>query len=107
MRFAHVDDLNIIAVVESLFQFSGRDLFHLVFGCGWRWWRDSAELFVIDQLFDGRIVAAHRAIGIFAQLQLAKAHPTSVETQHTVTHYVRRAESDRDSFGALKRAHAS
>src|SRR5713226_7265410 len=104
MRFAYVDDLNIIATVESLFQFSSRDFFHLVFGCGW-WLRcDSAELFVIDQLFDGRIVAAHRAIGILAQLQLAKAHSPRVEQQQTINHDVGRAEDDLNRFVGLNGA---
>src|SRR6266852_8027733 len=104
MRFAYVDDLNIIATVESLFQFSSRDFFHLVFGCGWWLWRYSAELFVIDQLFDGRMVAANRAIRIFAQLQLAKAHPPRIEQQQPVNHDVGRAEDDLERFRGLNGA---
>src|SRR6266850_2321103 len=60
MRLAHIDDLKVFAAVEPLLQFSSRDFFHLASGFRWLW-GDAAELFVIDQLFDGRSVAAFRA----------------------------------------------
>src|SRR5258708_31632016 len=104
MRLAYVDDLNVVATVESLFQFSRRDFFHSIFGCGWWLWRDSAKLLVIDQLFDGRIVAAHRAIGILAQLQLAKAHSPCVEQEQPVNHDAGRAENYLHRFTGLNGA---
>ena len=43
--------------------------------------RHAAELFVVDQLADRRMRAAHRAVGVLAQLQLAEAHAQRVVNQ--------------------------
>ena len=39
--------------------------------------RDAAELLVVDQLGDRRMIAADRAFGILAQLQLAERMPSA------------------------------
>src|SRR6266480_5766791 len=58
---AHVYHLNVVTAIEPAFEFSGADFFEL-------WWfhllpgRESTKLFIIDQLFDSRVLAAHGAI---------------------------------------------
>ena len=44
----------------------------------------TAELFVVDELGDGRMVAADRAFGIAPQLQFAELHSQRV-VQHQAT----------------------
>src|SRR6185503_10443106 len=66
--------------------------------------RDAAKLFVIYQLFDRWIIAAHRTIGILAQLQFTEAHAPRVEEQQPVHHDVRCTENNLDRFVRLNRA---
>ena len=67
-------------------------------------WRDAAELIVVDQLADRRVVAAHRALRIAPQLQLAEAHVPGVVEQQPADQRRAAAEQQLDRFGRLNRA---
>ena len=61
----------------------------------------AAELVVIDQFRDGRMVAAHRALGITAQLEFAEAHGQGV-IQHQAAHQrFADAQDQLHGFGGL------
>jgi hypothetical protein len=47
--------------------------------------RQTAELFVIDQFFDRRLVAAHRAVDIAAQFQGIDFHRRSATIRASLT----------------------
>ncbi len=80
---AHVENVEVVAAVEALFQ-----IFHLHFGCGHFGLgllaANSAELLIVNQLGDGRILSASRAIGILAQLEFAELHAERVDQQQAV-----------------------
>ena len=58
----------------------------------------TAELIVIDQLFNRRLVATHRAIGIAPQLQCIDLHRQGVKAQQPPDQTVTLAENDLDRF---------
>jgi len=63
-------DEQIVATVQARLQFAGVIFRYCTLESG-ALSRDAAEFLVIDELFMVRCSPAHRAIGIFAQLQLA------------------------------------
>src|SRR5207249_3848078 len=87
--------------VQPLLELDGRDLGRTV-GHGRKLRRggmNAAKLFVIDELRDGGMGAAHRAIGILSQLQLAKLHAKGIEDQESAD------ERLTDSQNQLDRLH--
>src|SRR4028119_1223080 len=75
VRLAHVENVDRLAVVELLLELFDRDLRHAVLlrdgvGLG-----DAAELLVVYELRDGRVLAADGAARVLAELHLAAARP--------------------------------
>ena len=103
MRLAHIDDLDAIAAIEPPLELAGRNLFKLRL-CRLLARRNAAELFIVDQLFDGCMLATDWAVRILAQFQLAKLHLPGIEQQQAVQEYFRRAENDLDRLVSLNRA---
>ena len=66
--------------------------------------RHAAELLVVDQLLDRRVGAAHRAIRILAQLQLAEAHLQRVVDHEAADQRLADAEDDLHRLGRLDHA---
>ena len=62
---------------------------------------DAAELVVVDQLGDGRMRAADRAVGILAQLQRAEVHAQRVDQQQAADQRLADAEDQLDDLGRL------
>src|SRR5258707_7077195 len=77
--FAHIQDEEIVAAVQTLLQFARRDFGNLQIALGLLFAADTAEFVVVDQLVNGAIRAAHRAAVIFAQFQFAEFHRQRVE----------------------------
>src|SRR5258705_6693039 len=77
VRLAHIEDEHVVACVEPLFQVD-RCRLPLVHWCSCSLrrglWPDAAELFVVNQLGHGRMRAAHGAVRILPELQLAETH---------------------------------
>ena len=65
---------------------------------------DAAELFVVNQLGDRRMRAAHRAVRILPQLQLAEAHPQRVVDQEAADQRLADAGDQLDRLGRLDHA---
>ena len=65
---------------------------------------EAAELLVVDQLRDRRVRAAHRAVGILAQLQLAEPHPQRVVDQEAANQRLANSGDQLDGFGRLDHA---
>ena len=63
MRFPHVDELELVAGIEPLLQFNCMRC-RLSRDGSLRLLRDAAELLVIDERLDGRMVAADGALGL-------------------------------------------
>jgi len=58
----------------------------------------TAELFVVDQFFDRRLIAAHRAVGIAPQPQRIDLHRQSIEGQQPTDQAVAFVENELDRF---------
>ncbi len=100
--FAHIDHRDV---------FPRQRFFHLLHGdfVGMllrfvRLKADAAKLFVIDQLRNGRVVAADRALGIAAQFQLTKFHIQRIEEQKAIHQRRAFAECEFQDFRGLDAA---
>ncbi len=103
---AHVDDGRGAAVVQALLQLGRAHLLHPFPGLrlGPLRRRDAAERLVVDELGDRRLVAAHRAVGVLLELQLAPAHAQRVEEQQPADERLAGAEDQLDGLQRLQRA---
>src|SRR3954466_3711912 len=99
VRFAYVEHEDVFSGIEAPFQ-----LFRLNLGnvcCHWSFLTaNSTKLLVVDQFRYGPIRSAHRAIGILAQLQLAKAHSQCIHKQQSPD---QRVASSQDQFNGFRR----
>ena len=76
MRFAHVNQIDLVAAVQARLE---RRYFNLVFRHASLRFRSgmlghAAEFVIVDQLMDGPVGSADGALGAFAQFQLAELH---------------------------------
>ena len=107
VRFAHIEEKKVIVVdfllVQPGLQLSYRDLGDSVLHLGRlrRFGRDSAELVVVDQFGHGGVGAAHRAVGILAQLELSKPHGQRVDKKQTADEWLTFTEDELDDFRRL------
>ncbi len=62
---------------------------------------NAAELLVVDELGDGGVEAADRALGILAQLEFAEAHVERVDQQQPADERIALAENQLDDLGGL------
>src|ERR1700682_4021074 len=81
MRFAHVQDEQVVATVLPRLQILRRNFRNTVRHRGSLLTANPAELFIVNQLRDRPIVAAKRASGVFAKLQFPETHAERVEQQ--------------------------
>src|SRR5262249_28159431 len=65
---------------------------------------DTAKRFVIDQLRNGRVRTADDTVGIFAQLELSKTHPQSVDQEEAPDQRLSTAENELDRLSRLNDA---
>src|SRR5262249_19713362 len=81
-----------------------------IFLCG-RNWRfltaNAAELLVVDELRDRRLVAAHRALRIPANLELAETHPQGIIEHQPTNQWLAVAEDQFHGLGRLNTADES
>src|SRR6266849_6191362 len=104
VRLAHVEDEEIIAVIETMLQFARSDFRNVQVAFVFFFTADAAKLVVIDELVYQAIRAAHRASFIFAQLQLAELQRHGVEQQQTAGERITFAENQLDGLHGLQRA---
>src|SRR5258705_1339425 len=107
VRFAHIENVEIIAAVETRFQFARQHSRNLQIGCRSFFAAHAAEFVVVNQLMDGAIFSAHRAIGILAQLQLAELHAERIEKQQAAGKAIPSAKNQFDGFHRLDRTNNS
>src|SRR5580698_955857 len=79
VRFAHVEEVQIVAAVETGLQFARRDLRHRSLRGRRFFSTHAAEFRIVDQLGEGRMRAAHRAVQILAQFQFPETHGQRIE----------------------------
>src|SRR6266478_885213 len=103
VRLAHIQNEEIVAPVQARLQLARCNLRYLHIWRGSFFTAHAAEFVVIDQLVYGAMFAAHRAVGIFAQLQLAKLHGQRVEQQQTSGKTVAAPEDQFDGLHGLNR----
>src|SRR5581483_6517097 len=106
VRLAHIQNKQVFAAVQALFQFFNRHgrhtaLHRLFFPA------DAAELVVVNELAHGGMRAAGGAVGILAQLELAEAHAQRVYQHQTPDKRLALAEDELDGFGGLHHADQS
>src|ERR1051325_4204450 len=65
--------------------------------------RDSAELFIIYQLRNRRVLTTHRTLRILSQFELAKLHRPRIKHQQSIDQEIFRAENNLDRFVRLDR----
>src|SRR5262249_20905675 len=83
LRIADIEDKHLLAAVEAAFQFLYRGFPRAIRRRGSRRLlaADAAELVVVDQLGDRRLVAAHRALWIAADFEFLEGHLQGVVKQ--------------------------
>src|SRR3712207_5802536 len=105
VRLAHVEYGDPVAVLQASLELLDRDLRHLA-GLGGLL-RDAAELLVVDELCDRRVLAADRAVRVLAQLHLAEAHAEGVVEQEASDQGLPDPEYELDGLGGLDRAYSA
>src|ERR1700733_462168 len=96
MRLAHVENEQIVALVQARLQVARRDF---RYPCRHYWSLlapNSAELLVIDQLIDGAMFAANWAVRILAQPVFLEGHGQRIEPQQTAGKRLADAENELD-----------
>src|SRR5713101_6053786 len=78
---AHIENEQIISTIEPGFEFAWSDFRHLHGRAGSFFAAHAAEFVIIDQLRDRRMRAAHRAVRVLPELELAELHPESVKKE--------------------------
>src|SRR6202162_1758157 len=78
---AHIQDKQIVSMIQPRLQLARRDLRHLHRRAGSLFTTHAAEFVVVNELGDGAMRAAHRAVRIFPQLEFTELHPQRVEEQ--------------------------
>src|SRR6266436_3857961 len=101
VRFAHIQNEKIVAAIQARFQLSRRDLRHRDVRRGSFLAAHAAEFVVVDELVDGGMLSAHRAVGILAQFQLAEFHGQSVKQQQAASEAIAAAEDQLDGLHGL------
>jgi len=80
VRFPNVNDGELISAIEPFFQVCHRDLPAIVrYLFFLRLSPDSAELVIIDQFLDRRILSTQGALGIASQLEFLELHLERIE----------------------------
>ena len=92
-----------VGVVECAFHFLHVHLIRIFIRFS-RLIRDAAELVVVDQLADTRVVAADRALWIAPQLDLAILHLQRIEDEQPADERVALAKRELDDLGGLDAA---
>ncbi len=102
-RLAHIENEQILACVHAPFQFLHADLRNSILQCAllFRCGRDAAELLIVDQLRHRGMLAANRALGILAQLQLPEAHVERIHQQQAPDERLAFAENELDGLRRL------
>src|SRR6266849_5343844 len=101
VRLAHIENEKIIPAIETGLQFARSNFRHLHGRPGSFFAAHAAEFVVIDQLGDGAMRTAHRAIWIFAQLEFADFHTQGVEKQQPPHEIFPAAQNQLDRFHRL------
>ena len=78
---AHIDNLDVEGgIIKGTLHFLHRHLVRICIGCS-RWRQNATKLLLIDELLNGRILAAYGALRITPELQLAELHVQGVKKQ--------------------------
>src|SRR5713226_3461333 len=101
---AHIENEQIISTIEPGFEFAWSDFRHLHGRAGSFFAAHAAEFVIIDQLRDRRMRAAHRAVRVLPELELAELHPESVKKEQTSHEIVPAAEDQLNRFHRLNGA---
>src|ERR1700722_17853254 len=104
VRLAHIENEEIVAFIEPRLQFLWRDLWNRQIRRRGFFPAHAAEFVVVDQLMDGAMLAAHRAIRILAQLQFAELHSQRIEQQQPADETVTPPENQLDRLHRLNRS---
>src|SRR5947209_16776350 len=101
VRLADIENEKIIPAIEAGLEFARSNFRHLHGGAGSFFAAHAAEFVVINQLGDGAMRTAHRAIWIFAQLEFAEFHSESIKQEQASHEIISTAENQLDRFHRL------
>ena len=82
MRLAHIEHENVVAFIQTPFEFFNlyvarcRCHFNLLAAY-------AAELIVVDEFCDGRVLATGGAVGVFPQFEFAELYAERVDQKQT------------------------
>src|SRR5215470_2842893 len=79
VRLANVENEKVLAAIEPGLEFTRGDFRDPKVGNGSLFTPNATEFVIIDKLVDRAMLTAHRAIWVFAELQLAKFHRQGIE----------------------------
>ncbi len=105
MRLTHIYHADTRAGVQARFQFAGSDgryvtLQPALLGLGLP---NAAELLVVDQLVDGWILPADRALRVLLQAQLTEPHAQRIEQQQSANQRHASTDDQLDGLVGLQR----
>src|SRR5260370_16051056 len=101
---AHVENEEIVSTIEPGFQIAWRNLRHLHRRAGSFFAANAAEFVVIDEFVNRAMRAAHGAVRVLAQLELAEFHSQCVKQEQAANEIVPTAENELDCFHRRDRA---
>src|SRR6516165_8889021 len=101
----HIQNEQVVPLIESLFQFAGRDFRNLKVAFQLLFAADSAKLVVVDELVNLAMAATHRTMGVLAKFQLAELQGQRIEEHEAASERIAAAENQFDCFESLKRPH--
>ena len=104
VRLAHIQDKYVVSMIQPRLQLARRDLRHLHRRPGSFFAAHAAEFVVVNELGDGSMRAAHRAVRILPQLEFTELHSQRVEKQQAPREILAGTEDELDRLHRLNRA---
>src|SRR3990170_2349199 len=101
--FSDIDEIDMCSSVHCTFELGDSDLLFLAYSVHASA-SESAESFVVDQCFDGRVLSAYWAVWIFLKSKLSEIHLQRIEEQQPPDKRLSLSQNYLDRLGSLQSA---
>src|SRR3989442_9550421 len=107
VRLAHIQDKQIVSMIQPRLKLMRRNLRHLHRWAGSFFAAHPAKFVIVNEFGDRAVRAAHRAVRIFPQFEFTELHSQRVEEQQAPREIFSGAKNELDGFHRLNRANDS